>query len=63
MLKQILASNRGKAKNEPPDENAKKEPTVRQRMLKAAGMEVSTTNEANLPGFINVVKTKGKAAE
>ena len=58
MLKQILASNRGNAKNEQPDENAKKKPTVRQRMLEAAGMEVSQTNEANLPGYINVVKNQ-----
>ena len=39
-----------------PTENAEKKPTVRQIMLKAAGMEVTSTNEASLPGYINVVK-------
>ena len=39
-----------------PVENAEKKPTVRQRMLQAAGMAETPTNEANLPGYINVVK-------
>ena len=41
-----------------PPENGEKKPTVRQIMLKAAGMEVSSTNEANLPCYINVVKNQ-----
>ena len=43
---------------EKPEENEKKKPTVRQRMLKAAGMAVTATNELNLPGSINVVKNQ-----
>ena len=41
-----------------PPKNAEKKPIVRQKMLKAAGMEVTSTNEANLPGYINVVKNQ-----
>ena len=43
---------------EKPEENEKKKPTVRQRMLEAAGMAVTATNELNLPGYINVVKNQ-----
>ena len=57
-MKQILSSNRGKGKKEMPEDNAEKKPTVRQIMLKATGMEVTSTNEANFPGYINVVKNQ-----
>ena len=58
ILKKNLASNRGKGKKAEPEENAEKKPTVRQRMLQAAGMAETPTNEANLPGYINVVKNQ-----
>ena len=58
ILKKNLASNRVKGKKAEPAENAEKKPTVRQRMLDAAGMLVTPTNELNLPGYINVVKNQ-----
>ena len=58
ILKKNLASNRGKVKKAEPVENEEKKPTVRKRMLQAAGMAETPTNEANLPGYINVVKNQ-----
>ena len=58
ILTHFLALNREIGKKTEPVENEEKKPTVRQRMLKAAGMEESPTNELNLPGYINVVKNQ-----